>query len=383
MNNIEIIPLSVPNLSGNEWKYVKECLDTGWISSVGEYVTAFEKAVADFVGAAHGVAIVNGTCALHLCLKLLGVRPGDYVVIPNITFVATANAVKYLGADPILIDTDPNTWQMDLDLLEKCFRNDCERVDGGLQVRVDKRPVRLVMPVHVQGNMCDMRRLQDLCLDFGIELFEDSTEALGTTFDGRSAGRFGRMGVYSFNGNKIISTGGGGVAVTDDKEVAARLKHLSTQAKASPTEYYHDEVGYNYRLVNILAAVGLAQMEQLPKFIQRKREITDFYRRSLSGVGDISFQKIIPEVKDNGWLFTIRSEQQKELLRHLNQNGIQSRPFWMPMKMLPMYANAIYVTDKDCSSDVYGTCLSIPSSTSITDTQLKKVADEIQAFFNK
>jgi perosamine synthetase len=381
MNKPDFIPLSVPNIAGNEWQYVKDCLDTGWISSVGEYVTSFERAVAAFSGAAYGVAMVNGTSALHLCLMLMGVKRDDYVVIPNITFVATANAVKYLGAEPILIDTDPDTWQMDLDLLESFLSAQCELTNNGLRLRRNQRAVRLIMPVHVQGNMCDMARLQDLCDRFKVCLFEDSTEALGTTFDGKSAGRFGKIGVFSFNGNKIISTGGGGVAVTDDEETAIRLKHLSTQAKASPMEYYHDEVGYNYRLVNILAAVGLAQMEQLPNFLARKRQITEFYRDRLSGIGDITFQTILPQVKDNGWLFTIRTARQAELLSHLNSQGIQSRPFWMPMNMLPMYSNAIFITESNVSASVYGTCLSIPSSTNITDSQLERVSNAIIAFF--
>lgn len=380
-NPSSLIPLSVPNISGNEWKYVKECLDTGWISSVGSYVNKFEEAVAAFTGARYAVAVVNGTSALHICLQLYGVKQGDYVIIPNITFVATANSVRYMGADPIFIDADPDSWQMDLDMLEEFLVEETYEKDGIRYYKRDDRRISLVMPVHVQGNMFDMDRFIRICDNYQLEFLEDSTEALGTNFKGRHAGRFSRMGVYSFNGNKIISTGGGGMIVTDDEALAKRAKHLSTQAKSDPFEYIHDEVGYNYRLVNVLAAIGVAQMELLPGFIARKREVVEYYKNELTGVGDIGFQKITQGVEDNGWLFTIRTDKQSELLKYLNEQQIQSRPFWRPMNLLPMFRDNVYANIHNNSERVYRTCLSIPSSTNISDADLKRVVEAVKTFF--
>ena len=378
MSNDRFIPLSVPNIAGNEWQYVKECLDTGWISSVGEYVNRFEQMVADFAGARFGVAAVNGTSALHIALLLSGVKYGDYVILPNLTFVASANSIRYLGAEPILIDADPLMWQMDLDLLEQFLQEQTVLEGQVLLLKKDRKPIRAIMPVHILGNLCDMDRFQSIISKYPIAVVEDSTEALGSAYKGRSAGRFSKMGCFSFNGNKIISTGGGGVIVTDDELLAKHAKHLTTTAKASPDEYFHDEAGYNYRLVNVLAAIGVGQMELLPSFIKRKKECVAYYKAALEGVADISFQQELPEVETNGWLFTIRTEKQKQLLDHLNANKIMSRRFWMPMNKLPMYSNCLFVQHSDESDKIYNTCLSIPCSTGITDEELEIVQREIK-----
>jgi len=379
MSNNRFIPLSVPNIAGNEWKYVKDCLDTGWISSVGSYVTQFEEMVAGFAGAKYGVAAVNGTAALHISLLLSGVKRDDYVILPNLTFVASANSIKYLGAEPLLIDADPDLWQMDLDLLEEFLENETDEKNGELIYIKDGRRIGAIMPVHILGNMCDMDRFLAIVKKYPLPIVEDSTEALGTTYKGKSAGTFSPLACFSFNGNKIISTGGGGVIVTDDEALAKHAKHLTTTAKASPDEYYHDEVGYNYRLVNVLAAIGVGQMELLPSFIKRKRECVAFYKKELAGIGDIRFQKELPDVETNGWLFTIQTDKQIQLLDHLNANKILSRRFWMPMNKLPMYRDCVYVQKKDTSDYIYNTCLSIPSSTSITDDELAIVIREIKA----
>ncbi|MBL7748226.1 MAG: LegC family aminotransferase [Chitinophagaceae bacterium] len=378
MSNEKFIALSLPNMAGNEWKYVKDCLDTGWISSVGSYVTQFEQMVADFAGAKYGVAAVNGTAALHISLLLSGVKRDDYVILPNLTFVASANSIKYLGAEPLLIDADPKLWQMDLDLLEEFLENETDEKEGNLFYIKDGRRIGAIMPVHILGNMCDMDRFLSIVKKYPLPIVEDSTEALGSTYKGVSAGKFSPLACFSFNGNKIISTGGGGVIVTDDEALAKHAKHLTTTAKASPDEYYHDEVGYNYRLVNVLAAIGVAQMELLPSFIKRKRECVNFYKNELTNVGDIRFQQELPDVQTNGWLFTIQTDKQKELLAHLNANKILSRRFWMPMNKLPMYKECVYVQQKDNSDYIYNTCLSIPSSTSITDEELEIVVREIK-----
>jgi perosamine synthetase len=226
--------------------------------------------------------------------------------------------------------------------------------------------------------MCDMDRFLSIVKKYPLPIVEDATEALGTSYKGKHAGSFSPLGCFSFNGNKIISTGGGGVIVTDDEQLAKHAKHLTTTAKASVDEYYHDEVGYNYRLVNILAAVGVGQMELLPSFIRRKKEAVTFYKKELAGVADIRFQNELPEVKTNGWLFTIQTDQQQKLLNYLNANNIMSRRFWMPMNKLPMYKDCIYVQHQDNADYIYNTCLSIPCSTSITDEQLAIVAASVQ-----
>jgi aminotransferase in exopolysaccharide biosynthesis len=378
MSNDKFIALSLPNIAGNEWKYVKDCLDTGWISSVGSYVTQFEQMVADFAGAKFGVAAVNGTAALHISLLMSGVKQNDYVILPNLTFVASANSIKYLGADPILIDADPNLWQMDLDLLEEFLENETDEKDGRLFYIKDGRYIGAIMPVHILGNMCDMDRFHSIVKKYPLPVVEDATEALGTTYKGISAGKFSPLACFSFNGNKIISTGGGGVIVTDDEALAKRAKHLTTTAKASADEYYHDEVGYNYRLVNVLAAIGVGQMELLPSFLKRKQECVAFYKKELSGVADIRFQQELADVKTNGWLFTIQTDKQQQLLDYLNANKILSRRFWMPMNKLPMYKDCIYIQQNDHADYIYKTCLSIPSSTSITDEELEIVVNEIK-----
>ena len=379
MSNDKFIALSLPNMAGNEWKYVKDCLDTGWISSVGSYVTKFEQMVADFAGAKYGIAAVNGTAALHISLLLSGVKQHDYVILPNLTFVASANSIKYLGAEPLLIDADPLLWQMNLDLLEEFLSTQTEVKGKELFYKKDGRRIGAIMPVHILGNMCDMDRFASIVSQYPLPVVEDATEALGTTYKGKSAGTFSPLAAFSFNGNKIISTGGGGVIVTDDQALAKHAKHLTTTAKASADEYYHDEVGYNYRLVNVLAAIGVAQMELLPSFIERKKQVVAFYKQELSGVADIRFQQELADVNTNGWLFTIQTEKQQALLDHLNANKILSRRFWMPMNKLPMYKDCVYIQHQDQSDYIYNTCLSIPSSTNITDEELAIVTREIKA----
>jgi perosamine synthetase len=277
--------LSGPNIAGNEWKYVKECLDTGWVSSVGSYVTKFENMLAEYSGCKYGVATSSGTTALHIALMLAGVEREDYVIAPNVTFIASINSIKYTGADPILIDVDPATWQMDLALLEEFLENETDQRGDDLIYINDGRRIKAILPVHVLGNMCDMDRLLLLAEKYNLQVVEDATEALGSYYKGKHSGSFGSMGCFSFNGNKIITTGGGGVIVTNDEELAKKAKHLTTQAKSDPFEYLHDEVGYNYRLVNVLAAMGVGQMELLPSFIKEKKRSILFTGSSLQTWG--------------------------------------------------------------------------------------------------
>lgn len=374
--------LSGPNISGNEWKYVKDCLDTAWVSSVGQYVNQFEEMMAEFTGCKYAVATSSGTTALHISLMLAGVTANDLVIVPNITFVASLNSISYTGASPILMDVDADTWQMDLDLLERFLSDNTDNENGVCVYKSDKRVIRAIMPVHVLGNMCNMDKLLEISKKYGLKIIEDATEALGSYYKGKHSGSFGLMNCFSFNGNKIITTGGGGMIVTNDENLAKAAKHITTQAKSDPFEYFHDQTGYNYRLVNVLAAIGVAQMEQLVNFIARKHEIDKFYRKELNNVGDIKFQKVEENVNPNCWLFTFQSKHQKMLLDELNKNKLQSRPFWVPMNNLPMYTNSIYITENNQSETIYKQCLSIPCSTNITTDEMENVVKIIKNCLN-
>ncbi len=377
-----MIPLSLPNLAGKEWEYVKQCIETGWISTAGSFVDRFECEFAEYLGLQSSVSVVNGTAALHIALQLLGVKHDDLVIMPNVTFVASANAISYMGATPILIDIDKDSWQMDLDLLETFLSNDCRLDSSDVLVHIKtNRKIRALMIVHVQGNICDMDKLLKICDAYKLPILEDAAEALGTKYKGKHAGTIADIGCFSFNGNKIMSTGGGGMIVSHNANYQKRAKHLTTTAKCDPLTYFHDEVGYNYRLVNVLAALGVAQLEQLDCFIASKIDTAKYYRENLKGVGDIGFQLIEDCVQSNEWLFTITTSSMQELLDYLNTNGVMSRPFWIPMNQLPMYSNCIYVNNDDISSNIHSRALSIPCSTSISDDEKLEVVTKIKGFF--
>jgi perosamine synthetase len=376
-----MVLLSGPNINGNEWKYVKDCLDTGWVSSVGSYVTDFEKKISNYVGSKYAVATSSGTAALHLSLLLSEVKNNDLVLVTNVTFIATLNAIKYVGASPVLIDIDENSWQIDLDLLTDFLDSKTEIRDDVCILKSTGQRIKAIIPVHVLGNMCDMNKLVSICKKHNISIVEDAAESLGSSFEGKHSGIFGELGCFSFNGNKIITSGGGGMIVTDNEELAIRAKHLSTQAKADSFEYFHDATGYNYRLSNVAAAIGLAQLEQLDNFIQKKHLIKNFYTNSLLDVGDIQFQNVAKNVNSNWWLFTIKTKNQKNLLKSLNENKLQSRPFWIPMNKLPMFKNELYITINDISDKVYNNSLSIPCSTNISNKELSMVVDCIKKQF--
>jgi perosamine synthetase len=376
-----MIPLSVPNLSGNEWKYVKDCLDTNWVSSVGSYVNKMEEVSASFSGVEKAIATSNGTSALHISLLLAGVQQGDLIVLPNITFVAPANVIKYLGADAVLIDVYKDTWQLDVDLLQQFLENDCAVKDNACYHTATGKKVSAIVPVHVLGNMVNMDALMPLAAKHSIPVVEDATESLGSTYKGKPAGSFGLFGCLSYNGNKIITTGGGGMILTNDVALAKKAKHLTTQAKTEGLEYYHDEVGYNYRMVNILAAMGVAQMEQLPDFVKRKKQISKLYNDGFKGINGFAPQAITNHVDPNCWLYTAVFNNSKQLLKYLDDNGIQTRPFWVPMNQLPAFANDIYYHKNDVAGNVYSTCLSLPCSSNITDEEIETVIEKIKSFY--
>ena len=376
-----MILLSSPNISGNEWKYIKDCLDTEWVSSVGSYVDKFEKSLSDFTKSKFSIATSSGTSALHISLILSNIKENDYVIVPNITFVASLNSISYVGAKPILIDIDKRTWQMDLKLLIQFLEINTKMLNGKCYLKKNNKRIKAIMPVHVLGNILDMEKLVDICKNFNLKIIEDSTEALGSYYNNKHAGTFGTFGTFSFNGNKIITTGGGGMIITNDEYLAKKAKHLSTQAKSDSFEYFHDLIGYNYRLTNIAAAMGLAQMEKIDSFIKRKHYIKNFYIKRLKNLGDIEFQKLEKNSNPNWWLFTIKTNKKNELLKVLNKNNIQARPFWVPMNNLPMFKNEIYISNNDYSKNIYDSCISLPCSTNILDKELEKICELIKSYF--
>ena len=380
-----MIPLSVPNINGNEWQYVKDCLDTGWISSAGEYVNQFEEAIKNYTGAKYAIACMSGTAGLQVSLNLVGVTNKDIVIAPNLTFVATINAISYSGAQTVLIDVCEDSWQIDVDLLEKwLIKNTATTIVGDKPITIEKlsgKKIGSIMPVYVLGGFVNTDKLLKISTKYGIPIIEDSTEALGSFKKEKHAGTFGLTGVISFNGNKIISTGGGGMILTDNQDIAIRARHITTTAKSDPLEYFHDEVGYNYRLVNVLAAIGVAQMESFEQILTRKKEIDALYKKELKDVGDIKFQINDFNSDPNCWLFTFRTKKMRELLNYLNHKQIQSRPFWTPMNKLPMYKDLMYINENDISNKIFKECISIPSSSNLTIFNQQKVIAEIKKFY--
>jgi len=267
------VPLCVPEIRGNEWRYVKECLDTGWVSSVGAFVERFEKDMARQAGARHAVAAVNGTAALHVALLVAGVKPDDEVLVSTLTFIAPANAVRYAGAWPVFIDAEPDYWQMDPQRVADFLEKECRLEKGELRNRSTGRRVKAIIPVHILGHPVNIKPILELARKFSLLVIEDATESLGAKYEGRPTGSLADMACFSFNGNKIITTGGGGMITTDNEAWARRAKYLTTQAKDDPVEYIHNEIGYNYRLTNMQAAMGCAQLEQLDDYVVKKRHI--------------------------------------------------------------------------------------------------------------
>ena len=370
--------MSEPLLAGNEWAYVKEALDTNWVSSAGPFVTRFEEAIARVTGARFATATVNGTAALHVALGLLGVGPDDEVVMSDLTFIAPANAVRYLGAWPVFIDAEERYWQMDAGKLESFLQDDCVSTREGLRNRHTGRIVRAIMPVHILGSVCDMAAILAVANRFGLPVVEDATESLGAQQGGKAPGTFGTIGCLSFNGNKIITTGGGGMILTDDEDLARRARYLTTQAKDDPVEFVHGEVGYNYRMPNVLAAIGLAQLEQLDRFVSRRREIAELYRRALASDGRIQLLAEPPDTRCTFWMSTVRftgtrgDGTSRRVLRHLHDRGIQTRPLWQPLHRSPAHRSA-FAPDCSVAETLNAECLCLPSSASLKDEDVERV----------
>ena len=372
------IPLCVPQLGGNEWLYVKECLETNWVSSAGPFVSRFEQSLASFVGAEHAIATVNGTAALHIALMVAGVQPDEEVLLPALTFIAPANAVRYANAWPVFIDVEPNYWQLDPEKVLDFLTQQCEWNNGKLTNKITGRTVRAILPVHILGHPCDIDALYEIARKFDLVVVEDATESLGAKYKNRMVGSGGDIACFSFNGNKIITTGGGGMIVTNRDDWAERARYLTTQAKDDYIEYVHNEIGYNYRLTNIQAALGCAQMEQLEDFVSAKRRIAAQYTHALSNVAGISCPQEAPWATSSCWLYTILVDAQvygidsRRLLKHLQQENIQARPLWQPMHRSKAHAGShsyrIEVADK-----IHRKALSLPSSTGLSESDVELV----------
>jgi perosamine synthetase len=334
------VMLHEPSFKGNEWIYLKECLDSTFVSSVGKFVDRFELDLARFTGAKHAVAVVNGTAALHVALKLAGVKTGDEVLIPALTFVATANAVTYCNATPHFVDSEQRTLGVDAGKLRDYLAHHTEQHSGQCISRVSERVIRALVPMHTFGHPVDLDALLAVAHDFNLVIIEDATESLGSSYHGQQTGTFGLMGALSFNGNKTITTGGGGAILTNDTTLALHAKHLTTTAKLSHAwEYCHDEIAYNYRMPNINAALGCAQLEQLPDMLVAKRALFEQYQAAFSLVQGVSLVVEPQQCQSNYWLQTLllnadQADQRDPILAATNAAGYMTRPTWMLMDEL-------------------------------------------------
>ncbi|TWC21842.1 aminotransferase in exopolysaccharide biosynthesis [Pseudomonas sp. SJZ085] len=340
----DFIPLHAPVFLGHERDYVVETIESTFVSSVGAFVDRFERDIASYTGSPRAVATVNGTAALHVALLLAGVKPGDLVVTQSLTFVATCNAIAYCNAEPVFVDVDRQTLGMSPKALEVWLENNAHLdSEGFCRYKVTGQAVRACLPMHTFGHPVELDELMEVCARWGLVLVEDAAESLGSLYKGRHTGCFGRLGTLSFNGNKIITTGGGGMILSNE-ELGARAKYLTTTAKQPhPFEYVHDELGYNYRLPNINAALGCAQLEQLEHFICSKRELASSYAQALKG-SDLQFVTEPEGCRSNYWLNAVicdNKTQRDELLKATNDSGVMTRPIWRLMNHLPLYANCL------------------------------------------
>lgn len=332
-----------PSFEGNESKYVQECIQTGWVSSAGSYVGEFEKRLAEFTGAKFAVAVVNGTAALHIALMLAGVNRGDEVLMPSLTFIATANAASYCGAIPHFCDVSPATLGLCPIKLREHLAQVAERRADGCHNRQTQRRIAAIVPMHTFGHPVDLNGLMAVAEEWGIPLVEDAAESLGSYYQGKHTGRFGKLSILSFNGNKVITTGAGGAILSEDEALARHAKHITTTAKLPHAwEFIHDEIGYNYRMPNINAALGVAQLERLPELLRRKRTLVQRYLEAFQCVEGARIFTEPPGCRSNYWLNVLLLEradqpERDRLLTALNDAGLQSRPVWRPMHELRMY----------------------------------------------
>ena len=381
----KFIPLSIPNFEGNERKYVDDAIDQGWVSTGGAYISKLEQEMAKFLHIENVAACQSGTSALHLSLVEAGVKPGDIVIVPPLTFIAAVNPVKYQFATPVFIDCD-DSFCMDPVKLRSFCQEEC-KWDGQV-LKYKAAVVRAIVVVHVFGNMADMESIMDTAQKYNLKVIEDATEALGTKYiegkyEGKYAGTIGDFGCFSFNGNKIITTGGGGAVTARDSKVVDHIRFLSTQAKTDPHYYIHDEIGYNYRMTNLQAALGVAQMEELPEFIRRKQRNYELYKELFDG---FEFGKLMPfrsGTDSNKWFYSINidrsqiSATMREIITLLHEKGIETRAIWgLINEQKPYEEEVTYKLEK---APYYANrILNIPSSTQITEEEIRYVADEVK-----
>jgi perosamine synthetase len=376
------IPLCAPTIRGNEWTYVKECLDTTWVSSVGAFVDRFERAVAKAVGTEQAVATSSGTAALHIALLVAGIQPEDEVLVSSLSFIAPANAIRYAGAWPIFVDADPTYWQMDPEKVRNFLETQCQWRNRGLFNRATGRRVRAILPVHILGHPVDIDLILELARKYELTVIEDATESLGARYKERNVGALGDIACLSFNGNKLITTGGGGMMVTNNCRWAERAKYLTTQAKDDPIEYVHKEIGFNYRLTNIQAALGVAQMEQLASYIHAKRKIAQTYAEGLRDIPGITCMPEAGFAQSTFWLYTVLVDgaafqmHSRELLRRFAQCRIQARPLWEPLHLSAAHRSS-FATDCRVAERIHDQALSLPSSVGLVPSDQIRVLEAI------
>ncbi len=374
MEKVGRIYLSPPHLSGLEEAFLKEALDSGWIAPLGPQVEAFEREFAEAVGAPYALALSSGTAAIHLALLAAGVEPGDEVVVSTLTFAASAFPVLYIGARPIFVDSERRSWNMDPHLLAEFLER---------RAKVGRLPKAVIL-VHLYGQSADIDPIQELCEAYGVALIEDAAEALGSTYKGRSPGTLGVAGIYSFNGNKIITTSGGGMLVSSDAELIAHARKLATQAREPVPWYEHAEVGYNYRLSNLLAAVGRAQLRTLEDRVQARRRIFERYVAGLSDLPGLTFQPEAPWGRHTRWLTVITLDPEafgrtpEEVRRALEEQGIETRPVWKPMHLQPVFREAETVGG-EVAEELFARGLCLPSGSSLSLEDQDRVIEAIRA----
>lgn len=383
----KFIPLSVPNFEGNERKYVDDAVDQGWVSTGGAYITRLEEDMATFLNVPKVAAVQSGTSAIHLALIECGVLPGDMVIVPTLTFIAAVNPVKYQFAVPVFMDCDDSLC-MDPVKLRKFCETECELVNEELIHKKTGRRVKAVVVVHVFGNMADMEKIMEIAQKFNLKVVEDATEALGTyytegRFKGMYAGTIGDFGAYSFNGNKIITTGGGGAVTAKDKEMVVHMQYLSTQSKDDPHYYIHNEVGYNYRMTNVQAALGVAQMEELEEFIKRKNRNYDLYRELLKESSNMRLLDVRKGLRSNRWFYAVeiieleQPEKLRNIITHLQERGIQTRAIWGLIHEQKPYWNEVAFEVETAVK--YSKCIvNLPCSTNITEEEICYVVEELK-----
>lgn len=364
MSDFIRFPVYQPDISGNEKKYVNDCIDSSWISSKGKYIDLFEQTFAKYIKIPYATSVCNGTIALHLALKALGIGPGDEVIVPTLTYVASVNTIADVGATPVFVDSLESHWQMDPEDVKR---------------KITPK-TRAVMVVHLYGHPCDMDEVMAICKKNELLLIEDCAEAIGTTYHGKHVGSFGDIATFSFYGNKTITTGEGGMVVCSDKTLYERCYHLKTQGLAEK-QYWHDILGYNYRMTNICAAIGVGQLEKVTEFIAKKRLIANWYQEYLIDC-PVEFHREVGDVFHSYWMCSIlvqKSEQRELLRKYLGENGIETRPLFYPIHLMPMYKKKYEKFPVACSVGSRG--INLPSYPGLNEEDIIKICDVIKAFF--